>query len=579
MGRGRVVGAGGRRTEEEREGRRVSPGSLFGERRVESAAMELRPYQEECLERLLAAYRAGRRRLLVSLPTGTGKTVVFAQFPRFFRMRRRLLVLAHRGELLEQAREKFLATDPSLSVGIEQAGRRAEDAQVVVASVPSLKGRRLAGFDPDDYYLVVVDEAHHAVAPSYRRIFEHFGVMDPGTSKLLVGFTATPRRGDRQSLDEVFEAIAYRKTLPEMIASAYLATVVGWRVSTAVDLDGVKVRAGDFVESQLARTVNVTARNDLLVRAYRKLAPTRRCLVFCADVAHAKRVAEAFGEAGIPAAAVWGAMAKDERRDVLAKFREGAVRVVTNCNVLTEGFDEPLIGAVILARPTKSPLLYAQMVGRGTRLAPGKPDVLVVDVVDNSRRHALAGLNDLFGLPPDLDLAGADALAFADRLRDAARRWPWLDLDAIGSSADLEGIAKRIDLFRFEPPDEIASATRFAWTAGSGGGYRLALPEMEEIVADPSLLGGFVVERRGRGGAVIEALGRHPDPAAAVRVADRYVRKELPDRVTVLRRDAAWRDRAPSEKQLEILRAKGVPIPDGLTRGRASWMLAHLLGG
>ncbi|MBP1688333.1 MAG: hypothetical protein H6Q33_4476, partial [Deltaproteobacteria bacterium] len=155
---------------------------------------ELRPYQRQCLERLRQRYREGKRRLLVSLPTGTGKTVIFAQFPQYFRMKKRLLVLAHREELLEQAREKFHDADPNLAVEIEQAGRRASpDCKVVIASVPTIGrtgSRRLAALDPDDFYLIVVDEAHHAVAQSYRTIFEHFQLFAPGTPRMLVGFTA-----------------------------------------------------------------------------------------------------------------------------------------------------------------------------------------------------------------------------------------------------------------------------------------------------------------------------------------------------------------------------------------------------
>jgi len=540
--------------------------------------MKLRPYQQDCLDRLLAAYRAGGRRLLVSLPTGTGKTVVFARFPGFFRMRRRLLVLAHRRELLEQARDKILASNPDLSVGIEQAGRRAEDARVVIASVPSLRGKRLASFDPTDFYLVVVDEAHHAVAPSYRAVFEHLGLFEADTPRLLVGFTATPRRGDGKSLGDVFESIAYRRSLPEMVAAGWLCGVTGWRVTSQVSLDGVRVRAGDFAEGQLARAVNVEERNDLLLWAYRKLGDERRCLVFCADVAHAQQVAEVYASAGIAAAAVWGAMPMADRQDVLARFRAGTLRVVTNCNVLTEGFDEPRIGCIILARPTKSRLLYAQMVGRGTRLAPGKTDVCVVDVVDNSRKHSLAGLNDLFGLPSGLDLEGADALRTADALREAARRFPWIDVDAVRRSGDIEGIAERIDLFRFEPPEEVAAVTSLTWMGTATGGYRLALPGGRELRAEPSLLGDFGVELRDRGGALVEDLGTCPSAEASVATADELVRERFREHLVVLSRDARWRGRTPTEKQLEILRARGVPAPDGLTRGQASWMLAHVLG-
>ena len=373
---------------------------------------ELRPYQRQCLERLRQRYRDGKRRLLVSLPTGTGKTVIFAQFPHYFRVKKRLLVLAHREELLEQARQKFHDVDPTLRVEIEQAGKRASaDCKVVIASVPTI-GRagsaRLAALAPQDFYLIVVDEAHHSVAKSYRAIFEHFHLFAPDTPRMLVGFTATPRRGDQQGLGKVFEEIAYKRSLEEMIRERFLCPVAGWRVASNVNLDAVQVRGGDFVESQLARVVDVAERNALLLRAYQDLARQRRCIVFCVNVAHAQDVAARFRDAGIRAAAVWGAMSKDQRRTTLADLSSGALEVVTNCNVLTEGFDEPRIDCILMARPTHSRLLYAQMVGRGTRLHPEKADLLVIDVADNSRTHTLAGLHALFDLNPALDLQGSN---------------------------------------------------------------------------------------------------------------------------------------------------------------------------
>src|SRR5215813_11338540 len=169
-----------------------------------SPGIELRDYQIDALERIKKAYTDGRRRILVSLPTGTGKTVVFASFPRHFKMKKRLLVVAHREELLIQAEQKFRAIDPELKIGIERAGDYATgESQVVIASVPTLarsNGSRLSKFKPEDFSIVVVDEAHHAVADSYRVIFDHFDLFSPGTSRLLVGFTATPRRGDKQGL-------------------------------------------------------------------------------------------------------------------------------------------------------------------------------------------------------------------------------------------------------------------------------------------------------------------------------------------------------------------------------------------
>ncbi|MFN8627576.1 MAG: DEAD/DEAH box helicase [Candidatus Binatia bacterium] len=540
----------------------------------------LRPYQRHCLERLRQRYRDGKRRLLVSLPTGTGKTVIFAQFPRYFRMKKRLLVLAHREELLEQARAKFHDADPTLAVDIEQAGRRASsDCKVVIASVPTVGragSKRLAALNPDDFYLIVVDEAHHAVAKSYRTIFDHFQLFAPGTPRMLVGFTATSRRGDRQGLGEVFEELAYTRSLEEMIRARFLCPVSGWRVTSGVSLDSVQVRAGDFVESQLAEVVDVAERNALLLRAYQDLAAHRRCIVFCVNVAHARDVAAVFQDAGIRAAAVWGAMPKEDRRTTLARLSSGALEVVTNCNVLTEGFDEPRIDCILMGRPTRSRLLYAQMVGRGTRLHPEKSDLLVIDVADNSRKHTLAGLHALFDLNPALDLQGGDALAIADRLRVTAARYPWVDTRKITTPRELEFAAERIDLFRFEPPDEVRPYTRLSWCATPGGAYRLSLPEGEAIEIQQHLLDAWEIAFRSPGRHGARSMGTATSLPEAIRQAEVFVHKERAAALRLLDLSAHWRNQPLSEAQRGLLQRKHVPIPQGLTRGQASWMIGLL---
>jgi ATP-dependent helicase IRC3 len=198
---------------------------------LQEIPFHLRHYQKECLESILERYRAGVRRQLASLPTGSGKTVIFAEFPRYFKMKKQMLVLAHRKELLDQAYDKIRRANHRLCVAVEQAGRSADsDCDVVVASVPTLgrKGsKRLQRLDPDRFFLIVIDEAHHATADTYRRILDYFGVFVPGTRKLLVGFTATPKRGDGLGLDAVFEEIVFSKSLPEMIKTGFLSPVAG----------------------------------------------------------------------------------------------------------------------------------------------------------------------------------------------------------------------------------------------------------------------------------------------------------------------------------------------------------------
>jgi hypothetical protein len=433
----------------------------------------------------------------------------------------------------------------------------------------------LSRFQPEEFSIVVVDEAHHAVAPSYRRIFDHFGLFEPHVSRYLIGFTATPRRGDKQGLGEVFEEVCYARDMREMIVDRYLCPITGWRVDTDLSLDNVRVRHGDFIESQLARVVNMPLRNRLLVKAYRDFGPGRRTIVFCVDVAHAKDVHRAFADAGIRAAPVWGELSRDQRRSTLAAFSAGEIDVVTNCNVLTEGFDEPRVDCVIMARPTRSKLLYAQMVGRGTRLHAGKKDLIVIDVADNSRTHQLPGLHSLFNLPLNMNLNGGNALEIERQIERLNRTQPWIDTSRIRASEDLKLAAERIEFFNFEPPVEISAYTQNTWHAVSGG-YRLGLPEGEWISIEPNLLDTWDI-RLSTTHETTLSLSPAASLAAAVAAADRFVAVNRPDARRLIERSARWRNELPSDKQKEVLARNRIPAPAGLTRGQAAQMIAQLV--
>lgn len=550
----------------------------------------LRPYQKECLSRLLSAHKSGLRRALVSLPTGTGKTVIFASFPTAFRMRKKLLILAHREELIEQAAEKLRLAVPDVEVGIEQGPRRSSPtAKVIVGSVPTLGrsgSKRLATLDPDEFSIVVVDEAHHAVARTYRAILEHFHVFDKG-DRFLVGFTATPRRGDGEALGTVFEDVVYSRGIEEMVRGGWLCPITGWRLRTDVDLHGVGIRHGDFIESQLAGAVNVDQRNRLVVEAYKRYANGRRAIVFCVDVAHTRAMAEAFSRLGVASGAVWGAMAPDDRRERLRDLRDGTTRVVTNCQVLTEGFDEPRVDCVIMARPTKSRLLYTQMIGRGTRVHEGKENLVVIDVVDNSQEHSLAGLYELFDLPETLDLNGTPVLAAADSLREIADQCPWINLGELRTGADLwlvrsamhgvDGaariLAERIHFFSFEPPEEVRYVTALAWHSGPGGDYVLNLANHESLTISRTLLGGWELVLKGR---KCQRIGRNDSLEELVLRGDDWVQKYRRDSLRLVELAADWRDLPPTPIQLDRIRKARVPAPQELTRGQASWIISHL---
>ncbi|NNF97851.1 MAG: DEAD/DEAH box helicase [Desulfobacteraceae bacterium] len=538
--------------------------------------IQLRDYQRQCLHAILSRYREGIRRQLVCLPTGSGKTVIFADFPRYFQMKNQMLVLAHRQELLDQAREKIRRANPDLRVEIEQAGRKADpDCDVVVASVPTLgrKGsRRLSRMDPDRFYLIVVDEAHHSTAATYKRVLNHFGVFDEDTKKLVVGFTATPKRGDGQGLEAVYQEITFSRDISEMIAANYLAPLAGYRVETDVDLSRVRRRMGDFVTSQLAAAVNIGERNDLVVDVYRRYLEGRPTLCFCVDVAHVKSVTTAFRKNGIPAAGITGEMERSARESILRDFRNGKIRVLANCMVLTEGYDEPSVSGIILARPTQSALLYTQMIGRGTRLYPGKENVTVVDVVDATRDHSLTTLPELFGLSGEFDLQGHTTDYARSAMEWARAHRPWVDVESTGSIDDLRYRCQKIDLMCLETPAEIKSFSRFAWVRSGKGCFRLGLSDGNAITITRTILDNWEVSLR-HSGRDLELM-HHKSVPEAIESAETYVAGHLPDAVGLVLRDTRWRRQPATIKQIQLLKKKHIDVPDGITKGQAS----HLIG-
>jgi superfamily II DNA or RNA helicase len=539
---------------------------------------QLRDYQRDCLSAIFERYQAGIRRQLACLPTGSGKTVIFAEFPRYFKMKNQMLVLAHRAELLDQAREKISRANPDLCVEVEQAGRNAgPDCNVVVASIPTLgrkDSRRLKRMDPDRFFLIVVDEAHHATAATYKRVLEYFGVFTPDTRKLVVGFTATPKRGDGKGLDEVFQEIVFSKPLQEMIRVGFLSPVAGYRIETEIDLSRVRMRMGDFVASHLSKTVNVEKRNNLIVDVFRSHLKGRQTLCFCVDVAHAHSLADAFNRAGFSAASVSGDMDPAERAKVLELFSERKIQVLANCMVLTEGYDEPGVEGIILARPTRSTLLYTQMIGRGTRLYPGKENVTIVDIVDATREHSLTTLPELFGLSEDFDLAGRTTQEVEKAMKWVEFNRPWVPIDRATSLSDLRYRCTKIDLLDLELPEELQGEAEFSWVSLGKGGYRLGLTHGEAIVVAPTILGKWEVQFR-QGGKETSIM-TESGILRAIAGAEGYVAERFNDLIPLVKRNTRWRREPATEKQTALLKKKKINVPEKLTKGQASHLISML---
>ncbi|HEY1260559.1 MAG TPA: DEAD/DEAH box helicase [Stellaceae bacterium] len=337
-------------------------------------AVRLRPYQIAVIAKIEAEIAAGRRRVLMVAPTAAGKTVIAAAMVRAAADRgERVLFLDNRRELTAQTSRRFY--DVGIDAGIIQAGFAARPgAAVQIASVATLHARavrsRSLELPPAD--LVIIDEAHHVRARTYRTILDRY------PSAIIIGMTATPCRGDGRGLGNVFDALVESATVAELQAAEWLVRARIYAPSQP-DLTGVRVERGDYVERQLAERVDTASLVGDVVEHWLRLAERRRTVCFATGVAHSVHIRDEFRRAGVMAEHISGATPIAERDAILARLDRGEVEVVTNAMVLVEGWDQPAVSCLVLARPTKSLGLYRQMVGRVLRPAPGKADALILD--------------------------------------------------------------------------------------------------------------------------------------------------------------------------------------------------------
>jgi len=364
----------------------------------------LRDYQRASIEALDRAWRQGHRAPLLVLPTGSGKTIIAsAVMGNLHEVHgKRSLFMAHRRELLEQTAAKVRLVS-TCRVGVVQGNRNDLGHDITVGSIQTLghhSGRRMeAVLAAGPYDLLVVDEAHHAVSPQWQGVIDALRRENPGM--LLFGMTATPGRADGSALDAVFDTVAYERRLTEMIDEGWLVPPRGFKVTLDIDLDKIKMSRGDFVGSQLSQAMNTPLVNEAVVRAWQQFGHDRKTLAFAVDVAHGYALRDTFVAAGYAAEALDGKTKDKERKAVLQRFRDGQTRILVNCQVLTEGYDDPSTEAILFARPTQSQGLYVQMLGRGLRPWPGKSDCFVIDAVGNGDRHQPMQLASLSGFEPD----------------------------------------------------------------------------------------------------------------------------------------------------------------------------------
>lgn len=348
----------------------------------------LRPYQQQARDAIHAEWENGRLRTLLVLPTGTGKTIVFASVAADqVRSGDRVLILAHRGELLEQAADK-LKRSTGLVSAVEKAESTCLDSwfRVTVGSVQTLqRPARLERFPHDYFGTIIIDEAHHAITDGYRRILDYF------EGAKVLGVTATPDRGDMRNLGEVFDSLAYEYKLTDAIREGYLCRILAQTIPLQLDISGVALSGGDYAVGELG-----TALDPYLSQIAAEMqthCKGRKTVVFLPLIKTSQKFRDLLNAVGFSAAEVNGQ--SDDRKQVLADFDAGKYNVLCNSMLLTEGWDCPSVDCVVILRPTKVRSLYSQMVGRGTRLSPGKSNLLLLDFLWMTDRHELCRPADL----------------------------------------------------------------------------------------------------------------------------------------------------------------------------------------
>jgi superfamily II DNA or RNA helicase len=538
----------------------------------------------DALAAVHAAWDRGVQRPAVVAPTGAGKTVMFAHLIHdhlqrnaratldpALRFASRALVLVHRDELADQAIDKIRQIAPDLNVGKVKAEDNEVDADVVVASVQTLSrtGRLDLLQDPDyaPIGLVVVDECHHAVAPSWQSLMYELGCF---TNMLVgprvVGFSATLARSDEVGLGSVWQEVAYAISLTRLIRRGHLADVRGVQVKVDdLDLSGVRKSGGDYQTGALGTAIEESDTPAVITAAYLEHAKDRQGVVFAPTVYTAELITEALNAGGLPAATITGATPRDDRRRIYEDYRTGRTQLLVNCMVLTEGFDAPWASCAVIARPTQSAPLYTQMVGRVLRPWPGKRDALVLDVVGVSGRLKLATLIDLepgavHTVRPDQSLAEAVEEA---ELEEAARHH---------RPTPTSLTAAEVDLF-----DE----SRSVWLQTPAGVWFVPTREGEFFIWPGAELGTWDACH-----APVVAYRRQPwqrlHTGCTLELAMSWAQVEAEEAdSSVASRDASWRKRkAPaSDKQLDMIKSLTGAHGMEISKAEASDVISIALAG
>lgn len=486
---------------------------------------QLRPYQAETRDAILSAWDEGYRKTLLVLPTGCGKTVVFASVTENqVRKGHRVLIMAHRGELLSQAADKL-----KVASGLDSVLEKAEssslgsNASVTIGSVQSLaQEKRLTRFPEDHFQDIIVDEAHHCLSESYQRVLEHF----PNAN--ILGVTATPDHGDMKNLGEYFDSKAYEYTMPEAIRQGYLSPVKAQLIPLELDLGNVSISNGDYSAGEVGNALEPYL--NQIAQEMKKYCRHRKTVVFLPLIATSQKFCRMLNDLGFHAAEVNGN--SDDRTQVLADFEAGKYDVLCNSMLLTEGWDCPAVDCIVVLRPTKVRSLYQQMVGRGMRLYPGKENLLLLDFLWLTSRHDLCKPSALISKDAkiaqmiDLQMAkDADGIDLIEAEEQAERDVLAEREEALAKQlAEMRGRKRKlVDPIQYAisiaAEDLVGYVPTFAWEMAPAAQKQLEFLERRGIFPDS-------VENAGLASVLIDRLKRRQDEGLAtpkqIRLLERY---------------------------------------------------------
>ncbi|KAH8889688.1 P-loop containing nucleoside triphosphate hydrolase protein [Thozetella sp. PMI_491] len=577
--------------------------------------IRLRDYQEECIQSVLSSLGKGHKRLGISLATGSGKTVIFTQLIDRIKPRSKdatqTLILAHRRELVEQAARHCANAYPDKTIEVEMGKLQASGtADITLASLQSLVSRdRYLKLDRDRFKLVLVDEAHHIVAPGYLKILRHLGLSTKrADSPHLVGVSATFSRFDGLRLGAAIDEIVYHKDYIDMIGGKWLSDVVFTTVESTVDLSRCRSRAdGDFELASLSRAVNTDQANDIVIRSWLAKAKGRKStLVFCVDLNHVTALAQRFRYYGVDARFVTGDTPVVERTERLDAFRNGEFPVLINCNVFTEGTDIPNIDCVLLARPTRSRNLLVQMIGRGMRLYPGKENCHILDMV-SSLETGIVTTPTLFGLDPGeiVNDASVDGMQSLRDLKDAERQREQQVSEAFSTPVSVSG-AQKVSFTEYDSifdliadtsgEKHIRAISQYAWVQVAPEKYILSSPSgtFLRLSRAEDEAPGLAVFKAWEIRALPKGVSKSPYAAPrelltaatfadAVHGCDKYVEESDNFPHSFVSRRMAWRRQPPTDGQLEFINKIRNPEDrlgaGDITKGMAMDMITKLKHG